>query len=231
MQPTYFPWAGYFSLIGQVDIFVFLDDVQYERSNWHNRNRILLNGQIHWLTVPVVRQFLGQPINQVTVDDTRNWRQKHLRLLSQAYAKRSHAPEMLNSADVILDSSLGNLADLNIRVIAELARNLELSTKMLRSSELGIAGNRTERLIGICEQLQCDEYVSPVGATQYLSDDGFKKKTSIRLSFNEFVPAEYPQPKADTFVSHLSVLDVIANLGWDGTKDYVRDVPTKVRHD
>ena len=222
MQPTYFPWAGYLSLIGQVDTFVFLDDAQYERGSWQNRNRVLVNGKPHWLTVPAQRNFLGQTINQIQIDAPRNWRQKHFRLLAQAYAKHPHTDEMLAIAGTILDAGLSTLGDLNVRIIAELARALGLTTRLVRSSQFGIYGHRTERLIDICTHLACNEYISPIGSTDYLMEDGFSTKTSVSLSFNDFVPDPYPQTGSGTFTSHLSILDVIANIGLQRAAAYLR---------
>jgi hypothetical protein len=222
MQPTYFPWAGYYHLIDIVDVFVFLDDVQYERGTWQNRNRILLNGQSHWLTVPATRQFLGQALNQITVDDKQNWRLKHTKLLSNAYAKHPYAKEMLESVASVLNCEINKLSELNIWIISEFAKNMGITTRMLRSSDLGICGGRTERLIRICEYFDCDEYISPVGSAGYLADDGFVDKTEITLSFNNYSPCPYPQLNAKGFISHLSVVDIIANLGLRGASKYIR---------
>jgi hypothetical protein len=222
MQPTYFPWAGYFGLMARVDRFVFLDDVQYEKGSWQNRNRVLVGGAPHWLTVPAQRARLGQPINEVTIDESRGWRQKHFRLLEQAYARHPHRAEMLELAATILDTGLARLAELNIRIIGAFAAALGIATRMLRASELGIGGGRTERLIAICAHLGCDEYVSPPGAAGYLAEDGFAEKTRIGLAFHEFEAAPYPQAASTGFVSHLSLLDVIANLGRAGAADYVQ---------
>ena len=52
MQPTYLPWIGYFDLIAKADIFVFLDDVQFSRRSWQQRNRVLLDGKEMMLTIP-----------------------------------------------------------------------------------------------------------------------------------------------------------------------------------
>lgn len=221
MQPTYFPWAGYINLINQVDVFIFLDDVQFERGTWQNRNRILLNGQPHWLTVPASRQYLGQAINQIEIDDKKNWRQKHFKMLSNTYVKHPYVDQMMEVVREILDLEIKYLSELNIKIILDLLKKLGATTKILRSSELGIDGDRTDRLIKICEYLQCDQYISPVGSAQYLADDGFEEKTSIRLSFNNFSPGPYSQANTKDFVSHLSILDIIANLGWEGTRKYI----------
>lgn len=51
MQPTYLPWSGYFNLISSVDIFVFLDDIQFNRRSWQTCNRVLLRGEEYMLSV------------------------------------------------------------------------------------------------------------------------------------------------------------------------------------
>lgn len=87
MQPTYLPWAGYFHLIGTVDKFVFLDDVQFERRSWQSRNRILLEGREHYLTVPVRKASRSELIKNIAIDNDQEWRKRHLQLLRQAYLK------------------------------------------------------------------------------------------------------------------------------------------------
>jgi hypothetical protein len=227
MQPTYFPWAGYFNLMHRVDAFVFLDDVQYEKGTWQNRNRVMVQGQAHWLTVPAPRAFLGQVIREVEIPGE-HWRRKHLRLLEQAYARHPYAAQMLAAAAPLNDTGIDRLGELNIRIISALARALGISTRLLRASELGIEGGRTERLVRICERLECDEYLSPPGSADYLAEDGFTRQAAVRLSFNEYVPAPYPQAGAQAFVSHLSMLDVIANVGLEQAAAYAcsgRELP------
>lgn len=74
-QPQYLPWAGYINKIIKSDIFVFLDDVQYKKNEWQNRNRIKsATGEI-WLTVPVHYEF-GQKINEIKIDNTTQWQKK-----------------------------------------------------------------------------------------------------------------------------------------------------------
>jgi hypothetical protein len=221
MQPTYFPWAGYFNLIAQVDVFVFLDDVQYERGSWQNRNRVLIKGEPHWLTVPVVRQFLGETINAVRTEEKHAWRHKHLALLMQTYGKHPYGREMLEVAGRLSDANLNVLADLNIRLILDVCGRLGLSTPTLRSSELAIEGRRTGRLIDILDHFGCDEYLSPVGATDYLAEDGFSNRTHTRLMFQNYVPAPYPQKGGREFIGHLSILDVAASIGWTESARYV----------
>ncbi|MFL6564043.1 MAG: WbqC family protein, partial [Burkholderiales bacterium] len=54
-QPHFLPWLGYLHRMAQVDAFVLLDHVQFERRNYQNRADILLEDEALWLTVPVVK--------------------------------------------------------------------------------------------------------------------------------------------------------------------------------
>ena len=218
MQPTYMPWLGYFRLISEVDAFVYLDDAQYERGTWHNRNKILLQGSESWLTVPVVRKHLGDSLNTVLVDDTKRWRNKHLAMLRSAYAKAPYLEDMLDLAAILQDNRLTHLSDLNIGIIEKVCQFLSIVTPRLRSSSLNIPGVRTKRVVEICSKLHASTYVSPRGAENYLREDGFTSLTSIRLEFHDFHCKSYRQLNTESFKSHMSVLDVAANLGWPSVK-------------
>lgn len=222
MQPTYLPWSGYFNLIASVDKFVLLDDAQFERGTWHQRNRIMLNGKEHWITVPVRREHLGQSIAQSLVDEVLGWREKHARLLQQTYAKYKFGHFIQEVNAVLLDSSLEHLADINIALIRYFCDKLAIKTELYRSSEIGISGKRSEKIRAICLELGCDRYLSPVGAMEYLAEDGFADDTSVQLEFQHYIPGPYPQRRSDVFVSHLSLIDVVANIGWSAASEYIK---------
>lgn len=222
MQPTYVPWAGYLNLMREVELFVYLDDAQYERASWQNRNRVLVAGQPAWLTVPVTRDFLGAPIHAVQIDDRLPWRRKHTELLKQTYARHAHGAEMLEAAAVIGNDALTRLADLNIAVLDRLRLGLAISTPTLRSSELGIEGVRSDRLLAMLDHLGATEYVTPPGSLGYLRDDDFVGRARQRVLVHDFQPQAYVQRGAAAFVSHLSVLDVVAHLGWQAAAAYIR---------
>jgi len=221
MQPTFFPWAGYFNLISRTDAFVFLDDVQLEKQSWQTRNRILLNGEPSWISAPVMHQNLQQKICEVEVSEKTPWRTKLLRTLTQGYARHPYRDEMLEVAKALEELRTPLLADLNIGLIMIICEKLGIAGNFSRSGDMGISGERSERLIGICEQLKCDEYLSPAGSRDYLAEDRFVERTAVRLMFQDYTPEPYPQPKTTGFVSHLSILDVAASLGWERAAEYV----------
>ena len=222
MQPTYLPWSGYFNLITSVDYFYYLDDAQYERGTWHNRNRILLGEKPHWLTVPVTRKFLGQQLYEVLLDSKQtNWRRKHSDSIRHAYGRCPYMKDLSEIIDIIEYGSQITLADVNIAIIEKICVILDIETVRYRSSKYKVDLPRSEKLVELCRMVGCNEYLSPLGAKEYLLNDNFEQLSEVCLIFQNFHPTSYPQQKVTELISHLSILDVIANLGIRGAKDYI----------
>lgn len=223
MQPTYLPWAGYFAMINYVDVFVFLDDVQYLKQSWHSRNRILLDYKECYLTVDIKRSSLDTTINQTIINDNRDWRGKHIKTLTQAYKKAPFSDSILNILEEILyDKNIKSLSALNISIIKAILKKLYVETPLILSSEMPFFNKRSSYLLDICQHLNADCYVSPPGSEQYLIEDQLLlNHNKIALEIFNFQCKEYAQIKSEKFVSHLSIVDVIANIGFDQAKDYI----------
>lgn len=222
MQPMYLPWAGYFNLIATVDTFVFLDDVQFERQSWQMRNRILLAGKEALLSVPTQRAPLATRIGSIRLADDARWRQRHATTLQQAYSKAPFGRMMLDAVlPLLADTSITLLADLDLAIIRAVVALLDLPGKLIRASELGCSGERTDHVVALCRRVGATVYVSPQGAREYLLSDDFSGRAGIELEFQEFTPAPYPQRRSAAFVSHLSVVDVLAHLGPARSRAYV----------
>ena len=221
MQPHYLPWAGYFRLAAAADVFVLLDDVQSVRPSWQNRNRILSGGKPAWLTVPLVHTQEFRLIRETGISDEHPWRARHAKAVANAYDRHPFFEDAVAAIEPTSDLSLTRLADLNERLFRHIASALGIATRLVRSSELAAPGERTGRLIAICEALGATHYISPPGSAEYLAQDAFTARSSIELSFNEFDPPVYPQAGSREFVSHLSIVDAIANLGFSGAGRYV----------
>ena len=223
---TYLPWIGYFSLIDSVDYFVFLDDVQFERSSWQNRNRILVNAKEHNLIVPVVRTGLDTLIKDALIDQSQKWRKNHIKSLEQAYSKTQYKDILNQLKQIISDETITRLSDLNMQIINLVVGLLGINTKLLVSSDFKLSANdRSNRLLDICNSLGCDEYVSPLGSKEYLFEDKFHENNSeIKLSFIDFNLEAYPQMNGDDFISHLSIFDLLLNMGEDFSAEYIYNV-------
>lgn len=220
MQPTYLPWSGYFNLINSVDIFVFLDDVQLEKQSWQTRNRILFNGNVQLLSVPIIKSPFGSLINTIKINDGCSWRKKHIKTLESAYCNHPFSEDIIPQINVILsDQNVLLLSELNIKIIKKISSILKISTKFILSSELDCSGKRSEYILQICNALNANIYLSPVGSKDYLGEENFADK--FNLEYQNFNLGNYSQLRSEEFISHLSVIDVIANVGVEKAREYI----------
>jgi hypothetical protein len=222
MQPTAFPWAGYFNLMAQADVFVFLDDVQLAPRSWQTRNQIIINGSKRWISFDIKNAGSRQMINEALIFDLDRWKKKNIKTISQAYARHPHAEAIREIVDLLDSFKSSSLSAFNEGLIEFIANRLDIAAPRLKSSQIKSAGQRGDRIISICEAVMASEYLSPIGSKDYLEIDRFTQKTTISLRFQDYLPGIYRQHGLDSFESHLSIIDVIANLGWDLTKEYIR---------
>lgn len=227
MQPTFLPWAGYFNLMLQADDFVFLDDVQLEKQSWQTRNRLIVNGEVKWISLPVRHLSHEQKIYKTELHPVFNWKDKLIRTFEMNYSRHPHYQAARKIIDLIATSTSTNLASINKTIIASIASHLELKTRLHSSSELTVNGTRSARLLSICKHLNADEYLSPLGSEGYLVKDQFDQNTSVTLRFQNYEPLHYSQKNSAQFISKLSILDVISNIGWEATRLYIlnKDMP------
>lgn len=215
-QPQTFPYLGYFAKMVQADCFVYLDNVQFKKNEWQNRNRIKTSNGWQWLTVPVLHQF-GQKINQVLINPTFSWTEKHLQMLKTNYSKAPYFDTYFPSLVAIYDRTWEKLVDFNLTTLEWLKNLLGITTPTYLASEILTDEARDdltadERLISICHKLQADTYLSGVGGHNYLNCDLFPRH-GIKLIFQEYHHPQYQQLYGD-FIPNLSILDLIFNAGY-----------------
>lgn len=211
LQPSYIPWRGVFDQIQRADVFVFYDDVQYDKRGWRNRNQIKTAAGKQWLTIPVHSrgaQVEHIPINQIRISQETDWGAQHLKALQHAYAK---APCFEQTLPLLLEFYQRKdefLADLTIDLTIALARELGIQhTRFLRASALQVQGTKTERLIAVLQTIGADQYLSGPSAREYIEPEKFEQ-AGIQLEYIEYNYPEYPQlyPPYDPQVSILDLL-------------------------
>lgn len=225
MQPTYLPWSGYFNLIYNTDVFIFLDDSQYSKGSWHNRNLILSNSKKKWITIPLKKNTLRTNLNKIYLYDLEEWKKDHISLLRQSYIKHPFFPSLEEIFSFFLTLKTNILSELNISIIKFICEKLSITSKFIQSSHLEVkTQKRTDKLIDLLENFNVTEYLSPQGSMDYLLKDNFNYKTKINLKFSNYKTREYPQYcNKNIYHDKLSIIDIIANLGWSGAKDYIID--------
>lgn len=229
LQPSYIPWRGYFDQICRADLFIFYDDVQYDKHGWRNRNQIKTAQGKQWLTIPVHSKGVtdGTPIKDVRIDWPKAWAKNHLKALTFSYAKAPHFASFSPWLDSVFSRQDDLLADFTIWLTIEIARKLGIShTRFIRSSEIpGIDGQKTDRLIQILKQVGSTYYISGPSARDYIEQEKFDE-AGIALEYMEYNYPEYPQlhPPFDPYVT---ILDLLFMTG-DQAGGYINPVLKKV---
>jgi hypothetical protein len=222
LQPSYIPWRGYFDLIRCADVFVFYDDVQYDKGGWRNRNRIKTPQGLKWLTIPVRKRGIVSgkiPINAITTADDR-WATKHLEALRRSYASAPYFDGEWLERMYADPPSL--LAEFTITTTIELAARLGIcDTRFIRSSELHATGRKTDRLVDVLRKVGATHYLSGQSARAYIEPQKFDD-AGITLEWIPYDYPEYPQlyPPFEPFVS---VLDLLFMAGPEAPRYIWRD--------
>lgn len=212
LQPSYIPWRGVFDQIQRADLFVFYDDVQYDKRGWRNRNQIKTPHGKQWLTIPVYSrgaQTQNIPIHQIRIVWETPWNEIHLRTIQQSYSKAPHFERYLSLLELFFQRHDELLADFTIDFTIALARELgNTHTRFIRSSGIdGINRQKTDRLIQILQAVGATHYISGPSAQDYIENEKFDR-AGITLEYMQYEYPEYPQlyPPFDPQVSILDLL-------------------------
>ena len=223
LQPSYIPWPGYFFWIQNCDFFVFLDDVQYTKHDWRNRNKIKSANGVVLLTVPVLTKGkYAQTILEAKIDNKSDhsckfdWRKKHWTSIQQHYNKAPYFKKYEEFLREVYEKDWDYLVDLNIYLMMEISRIIGLNASFVRSSELDVSGKKTERLVNICKNLEATEYMAGERSKTYLQEELFYNE-NIVVTYRDYKPVAYPQLYGE-FVPYLSILDMLLNCGEESTQ-------------
>lgn len=210
MQPYVFPYIGYFQLIEAVDTFVFLDDVNFIKKGWINRNRILINHKDALFTIPLKKASQNKLINEVEVLIDNNWVEQFYKTLEHNYKNAPNFNETFELVQVIFSSKYSTISDLAINSVKHICLNLGIDKNFQLSSNL--YGNtkgqeKSERLINIVKQSNNRHYINPKGGVA-MYDKEYFKLNEVELSFIDNELLSYKQFN-NSFVEGLSIIDVL----------------------
>jgi hypothetical protein len=214
-QPEHMPWLGFFEKLLRADVFVVLDDVQFSKGDFQNRNRVKGQGGAQWLTVPVA-QRLGQKINKVEIAGDA-WRAKHWKTLRSCYARAAHFEEFAGRFEEFYARTWAKLSELIVEAIRMLARAFGVEKEFVFSSTLGAVGQKSELVLNICKAVGATRYYSGRAGGAYLDAEAFGR-AGVEIVVQEFEHPVYEQlfMKEQGFVPNLSALDLLFNRGAEG---------------
>lgn len=215
-QPMFFPWIGLFEQIQVSDIFIYYDDVQFSKGSFENRVQIKTANGLKWLTVPVKHDRLSQTILETRIDERRDWRTAHLAFLRQQFFSAPFREDVLEIVRSVYEKPATELASLCMRSMDAICTYFGLADpqRMVRSSQLGIDGNGSQRVLDIVRAHGADRYVTGHGATNYLDHEAFEE-AGVRVEYMDYMKNAYKQ-LFGPFTASVSILDLVANLGREG---------------
>lgn len=182
IQPYFFPYLGYWQLISHANILVIFDDVNYINKGYIDRNYIVKNQDALQLKLQVRRASQNKRINQLVTGDNKPVLAETVRHVYR------QAPFFKKSYPVISDLILyqqENLALYLENTIRAICRFLQISTKIVKSSDFPIAHSGKEKIIPLLVETGADTYINPIGGRHIYQDEDFRE-AGKRLEF--FVP-------------------------------------------
>jgi len=229
-QPNFLPWLGYFDKVRRAEVFVVLDDVQFQKTGatWSNRVQLLIAGAPAWVTVPIVRAYHGtRTISEMQIDDRSPWRDKLLRTIDLNYRRAPHFSTVYPWLTSMIKLQTNSLLEYNMYAIRATITAIGISSeKLVLGSGLSVHSRSTDRLIALVRAVGGDSYLVGGGAEGYQEDHLFGE-AGLKLVDQDFQHPIYRQFNSAAFVPGLSIVDAFMNCGFQGTSDLLNGARTE----
>ncbi len=229
MQPYFFPYLGYFSLIKHTDKWIVFDSVQYIRHGWIERNRIL-KPQEGWqyISVPLKKHTRETLIKDIRINNDEDWTNKIIRQLEHYKKKAPYYKNVMTLLDKIFQKKYDSIVNLDVTCLAEVCIYLQINFNYSIYSELNLqieqVNKPDEWALNICKALKASEYINLPGGIQFFNRDKFIDQ-KINISFQNIILNPYNQYKT-SFIPGLSIIDVMMF----NSKEKIRDMLGNVEY-
>lgn len=229
MQPYFFPYIGYLSLIKNTDKFILFDIVQFIRHGWIERNRILKpdNGW-QYIDVPLEKHSHDTKITDIKINNSENWKGK---ILAQLTHYKKKAPFYYKTIDIVkqsLEIETDSIVKLNANALSCVFSYLQLPFNYEIFSEMNLkieaANAPDEWALNICKALgNIDEYWNPIGGKEFFDKNKYEEN-NIKLYFQNVNLKPYKQKQnVNDFEPGLSIIDVMMFNSPEEIKEMLND--------
>ncbi|MFC4565102.1 WbqC family protein [Nocardiopsis mangrovi] len=220
-QPHYLPWLGLIDKIDRSDLVVVLDHVQYERQGWQNRNYLASKNGPVLLTIPLIRGRSRDRISDKEIDNSSDWREKHLRTLTEhCYGKAPFWPEFQEGIQRFYATEWDRLVDVSLASTRLVLDGFGIATPIVRAGELGeFPGRKSELLAQICAKVGATSLLCGGGARHYIDRQVFRRY-GVGLEWQDFRHPHYAQTGRGSgdFLPRMAALDLLLNAGPGGVR-------------
>jgi hypothetical protein len=222
-QPHYLPWLGYLGKILACDLFVVMDDLQYEAQNFQNRNRLKLNHGAQWMTVPLQRGPQSERVCDKLIQNggspKEHWQRKTFETLKVHYRAARFWSRYEAQLQDVFTRPWTRLVDLDLHMLTLHLEWFEIKKPVMLASSLGLSGQKTDRIQSLCKAVGADTYLSGGGGSKGYLDVAQLERAGVSVAWQSFVHPVYTQRYPERgFVSHLGALDLLLNCGPDSAR-------------
>ena len=209
MQPYFYPYIGYFQLINAVDKFILLDDVNYIKRGWVNRNKINVDNKESLFVVPLEKPSQNKLIKDTYLKDDKKCKDKILKTIEFSYKKSPYFTDCFSIVKKSILNEEKNLSLFILESIKDVCNYLDIKTEIEPSSSVYLNSHlkSSKKIIDICIQEKATKYINPIGGIELYSKDDFKNH-GIELSFLKTKDIIYKQFGSE-FIPYLSVIDLM----------------------
>ena len=223
MQPTYYPWLGYFNLMKQSDVFVMYNTTQLQKRSWQFRNKIKTSQGETFLSIPIKKTANRNDlmIRDAEILYDNKWNTKHLTSIKQAYSKTPYFETIFPIIEYHLSGTHKLLTDVTFGLILDIVDLLNIDTQIVLSSDITYTGKKDHALISMCKELGVNKYLSVKGSMDYILDgENLFETNNIDLLWHEYTHPTYKQVNGD-FVPYIGIIDALFNIGPEKTNELI----------
>lgn len=218
-QPSYWPWLGHIHKINRSDVHIILDHVDVKRQSYQYRNQFYLDGKPKLLTLPISKNSRTPFIDLQF--KSQDWRDKHLEILKICYKKSDFFEEIFNEIEHLYSEDQVQLpVDFIISTMTKSLELLDISTRIVRSSQLSPSGNKAELMLNLTKSVEGSCYLSGLGAKEYMQESiqDFKEN-KVDIAWQNFKHPVYGQNSKNEFLSGMACLDLLFFQGIEGSRE------------
>lgn len=219
-QPSYIPYLGYVHKLIISDLFIIMDNVQYEKNGYTNRNMIKTSNGPIWLTVPIIlKNHTNKIIKDMEINNSSDWKLSHWKSIYYNYKKANFFNHYSDFLENLYKQKWEKLTDITNYILRFIIKDLEISTKIEFLSDTNIKGKKDELILNMCKKYNANIFIFGSSGKTYADQEKFSKE-KINLYFQEYKHPTYNQLWGD-FISNMSIIDLLLNEGPKKSKNII----------
>jgi len=218
-QPETYPWLGFFNKMMLADEYIILDNIQFRKNYFQNRNQFLTKQGAIYLTIPIDFKS-NKIIKDIRIRYNEKWQKKHLKTVKQSYSNSKYFNNHIDFFEELYSTNFELLIDFNMKIIEYIRKVLDIKVPIIRASKLDVKGSSTELLLNICKSRKAKIYISGRDGRNYLDTSLFKKE-KIKIVYHDFTHPQYTQFNSKEFTPYMNIFDLLFNYSDKESKEII----------